>query len=102
MITYTKLRDGKWGIRGKGLRVGAVVDVRKLDGTVRQERVGKVLWTGSDGVSIAQVDAAAGHQFGRMNGPSRCRGCGGPVRDASHHCAMDGYCGSCAFDEFDC
>lgn len=31
-----------------------------------------------------------------------CRGCGGPVRDAGHHRAMEGYCGTCAFDEFDC
>lgn len=32
----------------------------------------------------------------------RCRGCGGPIEDAPHHRAMGGYCGSCAFDEFDC
>lgn len=31
-----------------------------------------------------------------------CKGCGGQVVDARHHRAMDGYCGSCAFDEFDC
>jgi hypothetical protein len=32
----------------------------------------------------------------------RCRGCGGALRDVPHHAAMGGYCGSCAFDEFDC
>ncbi len=32
---------------------------------------------------------------------SRCRGCGGPIRHAPHHPAMEGYCGYCAFDEFD-
>ena len=32
----------------------------------------------------------------------RCRCCHGPIQDASHHAAMGGYCGSCAFDEFDC
>lgn len=31
----------------------------------------------------------------------RCRGCGGPVVNAPHHRAMGGYCGSCAFDEYD-
>jgi hypothetical protein len=30
-----------------------------------------------------------------------CRECGGPLVDASHHRAMQGYCGGCAFDEFD-
>lgn len=32
----------------------------------------------------------------------RCRGCRGPIEDAPHHRAMHGYCGACAFDEFDC
>lgn len=31
----------------------------------------------------------------------RCRGCRGPITHAAHHRAMEGYCGSCAFDEFD-
>jgi hypothetical protein len=31
-----------------------------------------------------------------------CRGCGGPIRDAGHHRAMGGFCGACAFDEYDC
>lgn len=34
--------------------------------------------------------------------PGRCRGCRGPIVDASHHRAIGGYCGQCAFDEFDC
>lgn len=32
----------------------------------------------------------------------RCKGCGGEIRDARYHRAMGGYCGECAFDEFDC
>jgi len=31
-----------------------------------------------------------------------CRGCRGPIRNAPHHRAMGGYCGYCAFDEYDC
>jgi hypothetical protein len=31
-----------------------------------------------------------------------CRGCGGPLRDAGHHRAIGGFCGTCAFDEYDC
>lgn len=34
-------------------------------------------------------------------GSGRCRGCGGPIKDAPHHRAMEGCCGYCAFDEFD-
>lgn len=33
---------------------------------------------------------------------TRCRECGGAVVDAPHHAATAGYCGNCAFDEFDC
>lgn len=35
-------------------------------------------------------------------GRTNCRGCHGPLDDAPHHRAMGGYCGNCAFDEFDC
>jgi len=38
----------------------------------------------------------------RSSGSGRCRACGGPIRHAAHHRAMGGYCGNCAFDEFDC
>lgn len=31
-----------------------------------------------------------------------CRSCGKSLVDAGHHRAMEGYCGDCAFDEFDC
>lgn len=31
-----------------------------------------------------------------------CRGCRGPIVDSAHHSATGGYCGSCAFDEYDC
>lgn len=48
----------------------------------------------------AIVDGARSSRSRRSS--YRCRGCGGPLRDASHHRAMGGYCGYCAFDEFDC
>jgi len=43
---------------------------------------------------------AANEARARRSG--RCRGCGGALRDVPRHAAMGGYCGSCAFDEFDC
>lgn len=30
-----------------------------------------------------------------------CQACGGELKDAGHHKAMGGLCGSCAFDEYD-
>ncbi|BFI96306.1 MAG: hypothetical protein RSP_18160 [Rhodanobacter sp.] len=30
-----------------------------------------------------------------------CQKCGRPIKDAPHHRAIWGYCGECAFDEFD-
>ena len=34
-------------------------------------------------------------------GFGRCKSCHGPIVNAPHHRAMGGYCGHCAFDEFD-
>jgi hypothetical protein len=57
-------------------------------------------------VDAALVTEATGQDGGdaraarRRNG-GRCVECGGPVEDAPHHRAMEGYCGSCAFDEYD-
>ena len=47
--------------------------------------------------TAAHRPASTGH----AHRSGRCRGCGGPIVDAPHHRAMEGYCGSCAFDEFD-
>ena len=58
-ITYTKLRDGSWGLRGHGLTAGATVRVTKRDGSSKTETVGRVLWTG-DGVSLATIAGGGG------------------------------------------
>ena len=100
--TYTKLRSGDWGIRVQGtVKTGDIVNVAKKSGESKAETVAKVLWTGN-GVSlcaIRQSSYSCGSYARRRGG---CRGCGGPIRDAAHHRAMSGYCGYCAFDEFDC
>ena len=103
--TYTKLRDGSWGVRGTGLVAGARTSVIKRDGSSKTETVGRVLWTGPDGVSIATVEqqakdsGAASTRSRSSRSGGRCRSCGGPIVDAAHQQAMGGYCGSCAFDE---
>lgn len=56
--TFTKLRDGSWGLRGPGLVEGETVWVEKR-GAARAIPVvvGKVLWTG-DGLCVARKGSA--------------------------------------------
>jgi len=55
-ITYTKLRDGSWGLRGPSLTAGVTVAVSKKDGSQKHETVGRVIWQG-DGVCLATIDS---------------------------------------------
>ena len=49
MASYTKLRDGSWGVRAEGeVRAGQSLTVTKRDQTTKVETVGRVLWTGPD------------------------------------------------------
>jgi hypothetical protein len=50
----------------------------------------------------AYAEKARKTEAGESGHFKRCRCCGGSIIDAPHHRAMNGYCGSCAFDEFDC
>ncbi len=52
-ITWTKLRNGSWGIKGFDLTEGEQVTVTKKSGETKTATVGKVIWTGTDGMSIA-------------------------------------------------
>lgn len=53
--TFTKLKDGTWGLRGPGLVEGQQVWVEKRDcARPVPKTVGKVLWTGN-GISIATI-----------------------------------------------
>jgi hypothetical protein len=70
--TYTKLRDGSWGLRADGgtrLTVGAAVTVAKRDGTTKQEVVGKILWSG-DGITLATIAPSASDDSS-SNAPAR-------------------------------
>jgi hypothetical protein len=56
--TYTKLRDGSWGIRVTGTaKAGDVVTVTKRSGETVNATVGRVVWSGN-GVSLCEVAAA--------------------------------------------
>ena len=100
--TWIRLKTGEWGLRGSPqvLRPGAAVVVTRRNGERQTVTVGRILWSDAT-IAIATV---AGQRPQSSNGyrrSGRCRGCGGPIRHAPHHRAMDGYCGYCAFDEFD-
>lgn len=54
--TYTKLRDGEWGVRVSGKpNLGDVVQVRKQSGETKQERVTRVVWSDST-ISICAIE----------------------------------------------
>lgn len=51
--TYTKLRDGAWGIRATGpIVAGQQVQVTTRDGRVKTETVGTIVWQ-SNGATVA-------------------------------------------------
>ena len=57
MASYTKLKDGSWGIRVVGAKPkkGQVVPVKKKSGENNNEIVAAVLWSGPDRSSGEQV-----------------------------------------------
>lgn len=91
MATYTKLRDGSWGIKGTGLTPGARVTVTKRDGETKEETVRAILWTGPDGTQLATLHAGqrASRSTGssprrrRRGGSYECKECGDYVTPGS-------------------
>lgn len=71
MATYTKLRDGSWGVKVRGkATVGQTVTVTKRDGQKKTETITQVLWTG-DGVSLCAISAARETGHGRPTQATR-------------------------------
>lgn len=58
--TYTKLRDGSWGIRvaSGNIKMGAAVLVRKQSGETKTETVRQVIWHDAN-TSICSIERAA-------------------------------------------
>lgn len=103
-----KLRNGDWGakVQSETIHAGDTITVTTRAGKSWDAQVTKVVWSGS-GVSIcatqrvaAQSRSTPSPKQSRQGG--RCRECRGTIKNATHHRAMEGLCGHCAFDEFDC
>jgi len=81
MATYTKLKNGSWGIKVQGTAsAGQSVTVTKRDGSSKAELVDRVLWAG-DGVAICSI-AQHAHSSGSRRGYSgryECDECGDMV-----------------------
>lgn len=83
MNTYTKLKDGSWGIRGTNLVPGTSITVTKKSGETKQETVGNILWTG-DGVSLATIATPAASSLRpatsrKYSDRKTCCNCGDPL-----------------------
>lgn len=53
--TYAKLRSGDWGVRASvPVEPGAVVQVTKQSGEVKDEIIDKVLWRG-EGIALCSI-----------------------------------------------
>jgi hypothetical protein len=69
MITWTKLKNGDWGLRSTSqLLAGSSVNVTKKDGTTKSAVVGREIWNGN-GVWLYSVEAS--RTEGRSRGYSR-------------------------------
>ena len=110
--TFTKLKNGDWGIKVDGkAKEGTVVTVTKKDGTSSQETVAKVIWSGS-GVSICAIvqkpRLAASKEVGttreraaRGRSARQYTGCSCGSYEGGDGKGFDNACNRCQFDEFD-
>lgn len=92
--TPAKLQSGAWGARVTGnANPGDVLTIIAASGKSWEAVVERVVWTNGE-VSLCATSSQKRHS-------GRCKGCGRSIKDAPYHRAMEGYCGECAFDEFD-
>lgn len=97
MNTYTKLRNGDWGIRTTDTKVKSneLLVVTKKSGESKEERVGSVIYTGADYAlcSIARNGTHRTSNAGQLRGRRTGCSCGsieGNPRDSD--------CRQCQYD----
>ncbi len=96
--TYSKLRDGSWGVRVEGtVSEGASVTVTKKSGESKSETIRRVLWSGG-GISLCAIGGSNGHSHTSSRSHSHsyedrvCRDCG---HDGDGCADMDCTCRTC-------
>lgn len=100
MATWTKLRDGSWGIKGPKTEIaaGARVQVQKKDGEIQTVTIAKVVWSGDD-VAIASIVAErreGGNGGGANAGGKTCADCGKRLVNGGKMCRdSSGFLGEC-------
>ena len=75
MITYCKLRTGDWGLKGEGLEIGARVKVQLKSGSVKEEKVGKIIFNKGE-FAIATIDKNKGESSTPVEETKNCWECG--------------------------
>lgn len=95
MASFTKLKNGDWGVRGAGSApaIGDSVTVIKADGSRSKVTIANVIARYNDGNWIAAI-APKAIKATVQGGRCRASGCNGTAR-------ASGYCRQCEFDEFD-
>jgi len=104
--TYTKLRDGSWGVRveGPAPAAGLTVTVTKKSGETKAEKIGKVLWTGN-GVSLCSIEGskpANGSSNGQTQAPRRGRSCSCTADCCRNGCRCESHCNCRGGNIYDC
>lgn len=90
--TYTKLRDGSWGVRApSGTKAGDLITVTKRDGSTKPERVERVLWQG-DGIALCSIAPSAPSSSSSGGSRYYARSSGSGARRKA--CVSDGNCSS--------
>jgi hypothetical protein len=87
MTTFTKLKDGSWGLRIEGSAVvGDTVTVTKKSGETSHETVGHIVWTNGE-ITLATIAAKAGSGERSRRRPAR----------GEHYCrnGQDPHSGKC-------
>jgi len=106
MTTYTKLKNGSWGLRVQGAAAkGDKVTVTKKDGSTKVETISAVLWSG-EGVTLCAIAPSAPSSVagavrsafkkpntGRLRPGMDCPCCGSEPLNARLHCWECGFTG---------
>ncbi len=53
--SFTMLRSGDWGVRGRDLKPGDTIKIVRQDGSIKLGTVGKIRWTSPTGIQLATL-----------------------------------------------